>query len=68
MHIKHKGLFSKVVILVLCVALLVPTYAMALETGGITSRASNYLTSYQAYVYQTGNGKIQVEFDVTCVN
>lgn len=68
MHIKHKELFSKAVILVLCVALFVPTYATAAETEDITPRASNYLTSYQAYVYPAGNGKIQVWFDVTCVN
>ena len=55
-----KHLLFKVVSLILIVACIFPISAMAVEP-----RASDYLSSYSAYVYPAGWGKVQVWFDVT---
>lgn len=54
MHIS-KGLVVKSIAILLILALLCPISAMAAE-----SRASHYLSSYSAYVYPAGWGKVQV--------
>lgn len=58
-----KHLFLKVVALILIIACVFPISAMAVE-----SRASDYLSSYSAYVYRAGWGKIQVWFEVDGTN
>lgn len=54
-----KHLFFRVVAIVLIVACVFPINAMAVEP-----RASDYLSSYSAYVYPAGWGKVQVWFEV----
>lgn len=55
-----KRLLFKVVAIILIVACFLPINALAVEP-----RASDFLSSYSAYVYRAGWGKIQVWFDVT---
>ena len=50
---------KKILAIVLVVAIVFPINAMAADT-----RASDYLTSYSAYVYPSGWGKVQVWFSV----
>lgn len=52
--------------IILVVSLFLPVGVMATEA--ITPRASYYLSSYNAYLYNAALGKIQVYFDVTGVN
>ena len=54
-----KGLVVKSIAILLILALLCPISAMAAE-----SRASHYLSSYSAYIYPAGWGKVQVWFNV----
>ena len=57
-----KQLLFRVVAIILIFACIFPVNAMAVE-----SRASDYLSSYTAYVYPAGSGKIQVWFNVVGV-
>lgn len=68
MVFNKKRVAFKFLVLILCFVLIIPTHVLAAEETQITPYASYYLDSYQAYVYPAGNGKIQVWFDVTCVN
>ena len=54
-----KHLFLKVVALILIIACVFPISAMAVE-----SRASDYLSTYSAYIYPAGWGKVQVWVEV----
>ena len=54
-----KGRVVKSIAILLILALLCPISAMAAE-----SRASHYLSSYSAYIYPAGWGKVQVWFSV----
>lgn len=56
--------FLKMVAFVLAIALLTPCTALAATTETVQPYASNYLTSYSAYVYVTSSGEVQVWFDV----
>lgn len=58
-----KHLFFRIVTLILIVACVFPISAMAAEP-----RASDYLSSYSAYVYPAGWGKVQVWFEVDGTN
>lgn len=58
-----KRLVVKIIAILLLITMLSPIEAFATET-----RASHYLSSYTAYVYPAGWGKVQVWFDVTGVN
>lgn len=58
-----KGLVVKSIAILLILALLCPISAMAAE-----SRASHYLSSYSAYIYPAGWGKVQVWFSVDGTN
>ena len=55
-----KYLFIRIIAILLIVSCILPVNALAVEP-----RASDYLSSYSAYVYRAGWGKIQVWFDVT---
>ena len=46
----------------LCLALL---FVCPVQVGAVEPRASDYLTSYNAYPYSAGGGKIQIWFNVT---
>ena len=59
----QKHLLLKVVALILIVACVSPISTMAVEP-----RASDYLSSYGAYIYPAGWGKVQVWFDVDGTN
>ena len=54
-----KYMLIRVVAILLAIVCVLPINAMAVE-----SRASDYLTSYSAYIYPAGWGKIQVWFEV----
>ena len=58
-----KGCTVRIISIVLIVAILCPINVFAMET-----RASHYLSSYSAYIYPAGWGKVQVWFDVTGTN
>ena len=63
MHITKKSVIVKIIAAFLLVIMLCPVEAFAAE-----SRASYYLSSYSAYVYRAGWGKIQVWFTVEGVD
>lgn len=54
-----KGCTIRIISIVLIVAILCPINVFAMET-----RASHYLSSYSAYIYPAGWGKVQVWFNV----
>ena len=60
MRKRHTPSWGRMIALLLIVAMSLPTTVSAVEP-----RASDYLDSYQAYVYPAGNGEIQVWFNVT---
>ena len=62
MYTAKRSVMIKVIAILLLVVMLLPVQALAVE-----SRASAYLSSYSAYVYNAAWGKIQVWFDVTGV-
>ena len=61
-HVKH---FCKIIAMCLAIILMIPSYANAAFVEPIEPLASDYLTSYQAYVYPAGSGEIQVWFSVS---
>ena len=63
MHTAKRSITIKTIVILLIVVMLLPIQAMAVE-----NRASYYLSSYSAYVYNAAWGKIQVWFDVTGVD
>lgn len=67
---KKNGLriVSAIVSLLLIVSLLVPITTNATNNQSASSRASDYLNSYNTYIYPAAWGKIRVYFDVTGVN
>lgn len=64
MSSKYKVLFSRIVAVVLVMALVTPISAAA----AAQSRASYYLSSYNAYVYLPGDGEVRVYFNVQGTN
>lgn len=62
----HKcTLSARIVAIILIFALMTPIGASAVE---IQPRASDYLTSYGAYIYRPASGTIQVYFNVAGTN
>lgn len=63
---KHTSyaLYVRLVAVILLVVFIIPIYATA-STTEITPRASDYLDSYNSYLYNAAWGKIRVYFDVT---
>ena len=55
----------RLVAMLLAIVLVLPAGMRTAKAEGIQPRASDYLDSYNAYVYPAGNGKIQVWFTVT---
>ena len=58
----------RMIALCLTLLILVPSNVNATTSFSINPRASDYLNSYNAYLHQSGWGKIQVWFDVTGVD
>lgn len=58
---KHMTMF-RIAALLLAVALILP---IGTKAAVVQPRASDYLDSYNAYIYPAANGKIQVWFTVT---
>ncbi len=54
----------RVVAVIMVIALVLPMGIGVSAAETVQPRASDYLTSYNAYVYPAGNGKIQVWFTV----
>lgn len=59
--------YRRIVALVLAFILIVPSMLLV-ATATANPRASDYLNSYNTYLYNAALGKIQVYFDVTGVN
>lgn len=64
MKSQSQNVLLKLVALILIVAI-IPTGASAATATTVEPRASDYLTSYSAYTYPAGAGKVQVYFEVT---
>ncbi len=62
---KRLFLFVQIVLTVLVIVFAIPGHAYAANPDTVNPAASHYLTSYSAYVYPAGSGKIQVYYDVT---
>ena len=58
----------KVLALILVCSLVLPCYVSAAAIEPIQPYASDYLTSYNTYIYAAGGGKIQVWFSVMGTN
>lgn len=56
---------SRSILFKLTAVLLVIAFICPINASAVEPRASDYLTSYSAYVYPAGWGKVQVWFDVT---
>ena len=63
MHTAKRSVAIKFIALVLLAVMLCPMQVFAAE-----SRASYYLSSYSAYIYPAGWGKVQVWFEVQGTN
>lgn len=65
MYIRKHSNFIRFVAVIMVIALTLPMGVGATAVETVQPRASYYLSSYNAYVYPAGNGKIQVWFSVT---
>lgn len=65
MYTKSKQSVIRLMALVLVFALVLPVSAQAATAPVVQPRASDYLDSYNGYVYAAGNGKLQIWFSVT---
>ena len=63
-----RKVLSRVVPVILLIALILPMNAYGTDDSSMSTRASDYINSYNAYIYPAGWGKIQVYFDVTGVD
>lgn len=61
---KVKAVLLKTVVLVLIVSMLTPCSAMAATSEEVQPYASNYLTAYNTYICDMGNGDIQIWYEV----
>lgn len=64
MYQKNKSMLVCVIVALLVVALISPVGASAAVADPVQPNASNYLSSYAAYVYLAGDGLVQVYFNV----
>lgn len=65
MYRKYKSTAIRFVALVLIFVLTLPMVANAAVVTPVQPCASDYLTSYNGYVYPAGNGQLQIWFTVT---
>ena len=66
MH-KNRVLFRVIAILLVVVSVF-PVNVLAAEAETVQPRASYYLSSYSAYVYPAGSGRVEVYFSVNGTN
>lgn len=64
MYNKKRSVFVRLVAVILLIALVAPVGASAAVNETVQPNASSYLSSYNAYVYAAGSGKIKVYFNV----
>lgn len=64
---KYSSLIT-IVAIVMVIVLTVPLSTNAATTETVQPRASAYLSSYSAYVYPAGSGRIEVYFSVNGTN
>lgn len=64
MKVKHNKYFIRLIAFAILVAMLVPSQAFAATVDIVQPYASNYLTSYNAYVCAMGNGRVEVWYTV----
>lgn len=65
MYNKKRAVFVRLLAVVMVVVMLVPVGVCADSSVTVQPRASNYLTSYNAYVYLPGDGEVRVYFNVS---
>lgn len=65
---KKKQNLIRILSLILIIVIMAPTYAQAAIIEPAQPYASSYLSSYSAYVYPAGSGKVQVYFEVHGTN
>ena len=65
MYKKQTMKFFRFVAILLALALLLPTGIRSAKAEQLQPRASDYLDSYNGYIYPAGSGYIQVWFTVT---
>lgn len=65
MHKRNDKRFIRLMAMLLALVLVLPVGIRTAKAEAIQPRASDYLDSYNGYVYPAGNGKIQVWFTVT---
>ena len=68
MNQKYSSTFTRIFALILAVILIIPINAHAAVPDTIQPYASNYLISYNAYVYAAGSGLVQVYFEANGKN
>ena len=59
---RKTSVYLRLVVMFLVIALATPIPVMAVTESTIMPRASDYLTSYNAYVAAVGSGKVQIWF------
>lgn len=65
MYNKKKSAVVRLVAIVLVLVMTIPMGASAVTSETVQPRASNYLTSYNAYVYLPGDGEVRVYFNAS---
>lgn len=63
MYGKNNSTVIRLVAFILLLATVTPTFAQAASIEPVQPYASNYLSSYTAYVYPAGSGLVQVYFE-----
>lgn len=68
MHRISNSHLRRIICFILLLTLIIPVDVYATTENVVTPRASDYLSSYNTYLYNAAWGKIRVYFDVTGVN
>lgn len=68
MHRISNSHLRRIICFILLLTLIIPVDVYATTENAVTPRASDYLSSYNTYLYNAAWGKIRVYFDVTGVN
>lgn len=65
MNIRKREIIIRLIVMILVLTLMLPANVHAAVVDAVQPCASDYLGSYNAYIYPAGGGKIQVYFTVT---
>ena len=65
MNIRKREIIIRLIAMILVLTLMLPASVRAAVVDTVQPCASDYLGSYNAYIYPAGGGKIQVYFTVT---